>query len=60
MRTLCSVLLCGFAAVAQALTFLASGRDSIPDPNALVAPLFGGRTIFENPPAQLPEGLNQP
>ena len=50
----------GLAAIAQALTFLASGRESIPDPNALVAPLFGGRTIFENPPAELPEGLNQP
>ena len=50
----------GFAAIAQALTFLASGRESIPDPNALVAPLFGGRTVFENPPAELPEALNQP
>ncbi len=48
----------GLAAIAQALTFLASGRDAIPDVNALVAPLFGGRGVFETPPTELPETLN--
>ena len=50
----------GLAAIAQALMFLRNGNESIPNNNPLVAPLFGGRTIFENPPAELPEGLNQP
>jgi pimeloyl-ACP methyl ester carboxylesterase len=46
----------GFAAIAQALTFLASGREFIPDANALVGPpLADGGTLFENPPAELPE-----
>ncbi len=44
----------GLAAIAQALTFLASGREFVPENNALVAPFFEGRTIFENPPADLP------
>lgn len=50
----------GLAAIAQALTFLASGRDAVPDVNPLLAPLFGGRGVFEAAPAELPETLQAP
>lgn len=48
------------AAIGQAFMFLRSGSDRVPENNALVSPLFGGRTIFENPPAELPENLGRP
>ena len=50
----------GAAAIAQVFAFLLSGREAVPDNNALVAPLFGGRSVFENPAVALPESLNRP
>ena len=48
----------GLATITQALTFLLSGNETVPDVNPLVAPFFGGRTVFEEPPARLPETVN--
>jgi hypothetical protein len=45
----------GLAAIAQALTFLSSGGETILDPNRLLRPLFDGRDVFEIAPAALPE-----
>jgi len=38
----------GLSALQQALEFLVSGRDAVPDANAFVRPLFGG-DVFEIP-----------
>ncbi|MBY0503423.1 MAG: alpha/beta fold hydrolase [Bryobacteraceae bacterium] len=50
----------GAAAIGQVFAFLTSGMETVPNVNPLIAPLFGGRTIFEGPPALLPETLNRP
>jgi dienelactone hydrolase len=46
------------AALQQALLFLGSGRENVPDVNDLVRPIFGA-DLFETP-AELPERLNFP
>jgi len=50
----------GAAAIAQVFAFLLSGTEAVPNNNALVAPFFGGRSVFENPAVDLPESLNRP